>query len=133
MALSNSETAPRICRISFDVGPASRKDDGLSAAISVTPRSRSMAKPTSCTMRSRAKRLAVSTMTVRTPLPAIRASAAEKPGRASIGSPPLDGLIGKPIDHVEACALGVALDREPLAPIGIFVVADTFVAEDVRI
>ena len=67
----------------------SRNEAGLSAAISATPRSRSIAKPTSCTIRSRAKRLAVSTIMVRTPLPAIRVSAAVKPGRVSIGSAPL--------------------------------------------
>jgi hypothetical protein len=30
------DTAPSICRINFDVGPSSRKDDGLSAAINDT-------------------------------------------------------------------------------------------------
>jgi hypothetical protein len=43
----------------------------------------------SCTMRSRAKRLAVSTMIVRTPLPSIRLSMAAKPGLVSMGSAPL--------------------------------------------
>ena len=57
-----------VCRISFDVGVSSRKDCGLSAATSLMPRACSLAKPTSCTMRSRAKRLAVSTMMVRAPL-----------------------------------------------------------------
>src|ERR1019366_4609539 len=37
-------------------------------------------------MRSRAKRFAVSTMIVRTPLSAIRASSSANPGRTSIGS-----------------------------------------------
>src|SRR5436309_1921304 len=40
-------------------------------------------------MRSRAKRLAVSTMMVRAPLLAIRASMAVKPGRLSMASAPL--------------------------------------------
>jgi hypothetical protein len=62
---------------------------GMSAAMRSIPRSRSLAWPTSCTMRSRANRLAVSTMIVRTPLPSIRSSMAAKPGRVSMGSAPL--------------------------------------------
>jgi hypothetical protein len=38
VALSNSATAPRICRMSLDVGPSSSNDAGLSAAINVIPR-----------------------------------------------------------------------------------------------
>jgi hypothetical protein len=45
-----------------------------------------MAKPISCTIKSRAKRLAVSTIMVRTALPAIRASREANPGRISIAS-----------------------------------------------
>ena len=40
-------------------------------------------------MTLRAKRLASSTITTRTPLPSIRSSMAAKPGRVSIGSAPL--------------------------------------------
>jgi hypothetical protein len=54
--LQDKATAARICAINLDVGPSSRNEDGLSAAINVTPRSRSIANPTSCTMKSRAKR-----------------------------------------------------------------------------
>jgi hypothetical protein len=43
--------------MSFEVGPSSRNDEGRSAAIKLMPRLRSIAKPTSCTIRSRAKRL----------------------------------------------------------------------------
>src|SRR5271170_4166011 len=50
------------------VGVSSRKASGLSAAISVMPASRRKGHPVSWTMRSRAKREAVSTMIVRTPL-----------------------------------------------------------------
>src|SRR5215217_6520924 len=62
---------------------------GLSAAISSTPCSWSIAKPVSCTIRSRAKRLAVSTMMTRTPSEAIRSIMAAKPGREVTGSAPL--------------------------------------------
>ena len=37
IALSNSETAPSIWRISLEVGPSSRNDDGLSAAMAQCP------------------------------------------------------------------------------------------------
>jgi hypothetical protein len=56
---SSSIFAVRDRTVSFDVGVSSRKDCGLSAATSLMPRACSLAKPTSCTMRSRAKRLAV--------------------------------------------------------------------------
>ena len=51
------------------VGVSSRKASGLSAAISAIPASRRKRHPVSCVMRSRAKRLAVSTMIVRTERP----------------------------------------------------------------
>ena len=44
--------------------------------------------PNSWAISSRAKRLASSTMTVRTPLPSIRSRRAAKPARVSIGSAP---------------------------------------------
>ena len=44
--------------------------------------------PVSCVMRSRAKRSGLSTITVRTPLPAIRSSIALKPGRSATASVP---------------------------------------------
>ena len=66
-----------------------RNEPGLSAAIRSIPRPRSMACPTSCTIRSRAKRLEVSTMIVRTPLPSMRFNIAAKPARVSIASAPL--------------------------------------------
>lgn len=74
--------------MSFDVGAPSRNDDGEAAAMKVMPSLRNIAKPTSCTIRSRAKRLAVSTITVRTPLPTIRASMSAKPGRLCTSSAP---------------------------------------------
>jgi hypothetical protein len=48
--------------------PGAPRPEIGSAAISSMPRSRSLSKPSSWTMRSRAKRLAVSTLMVRTPL-----------------------------------------------------------------
>jgi integrase len=50
-----------------------------------TPRLMRAIRPSSCVTRSRAKREASSTMTVRTPLPSMRSSKAEKPGRVSMG------------------------------------------------
>jgi hypothetical protein len=61
---------------------------------------------------------------VLTPLPAMRARSAEKPGRASIRSAPLHGRVSEPVNHVEACALGVTFDCEPLPLLGVLALAD---------
>jgi hypothetical protein len=74
MALSNSAIAPSTWRTSLAVGVSSRNQVCLSAAIRSMPRPRNTAWPNSCTMGSRAKRLAVSTMSVRTQLPWMRSS-----------------------------------------------------------
>ena len=75
------------------VGVSSRNQFGASAVMSVIPESRRRRKPVSATMRSRAKRLTVSTMIVHTPLLAIGLSASAKPARASRGPAPLDDLV----------------------------------------
>jgi hypothetical protein len=55
------------------------------AVITRIPRLISMRTPSSCATKSRAKRDASSTMTVRTPLFSIRSRSAEKPGRVFRG------------------------------------------------
>ena len=82
-AFSNWATAPRIWRTRIAVGVSSTKLSGLSAAMSSIPRLRSILCPVSCTMRSRAKRLALSTIATLTPLPATRARSAATPRHRS--------------------------------------------------
>ena len=84
----------------------------------------SFAKPTSCTIRSRAKRFAVSTMIVRTPLPAI---ALQHVGKARRGLDRIRTRHGSVIElagELVTGALGECLDRLALAPIAVLVGPD---------
>ena len=80
--------------------------------------------PSSWAISSRAKRLASSTMTVRTPLPSIRSRRAAKPraclDRVGTG----DRRIIELIDDSEAGALGEALNGVALAFLAVLVGAD---------
>ena len=79
--------------------------------------------PASCTIRVRAKRLASSTMTVRTPLLAMRSMRALKPGRSSIGSAPDMALEILGRDHV-AIVLGKGRNGLALAFVAVLVGAE---------
>ena len=75
-------------RIIFRVGSSLAVRSSPAAVSSRTPRLIRRVISNSWAISSRAKRLASSTMTVRTPLPSIRSSRAAKPARVSIGSAP---------------------------------------------
>jgi hypothetical protein len=89
-----------------------------------TPRFASKVKLRSCTTRSPAKRLASSTMTVRTPFLSMRSRSAASPSRCSIGAA-YGGVIGPvPIGNLEARAPGVGVDGGPLPALRVWVEAD---------
>jgi hypothetical protein len=88
------------------------------------PFCRCMRCPVYCTMRSRAKRFAVSTMMVCTPLPAMRSSMAQKPGLRLEGISSLRSLIIVFADELIAATLGESLDGCPLALVAVLVGAN---------
>jgi hypothetical protein len=61
-------------------------------------------------------------MTTRTPLPTIRSSSAEKPGRPSVFA--ADGLVAEFVDDLKPGPLGEAVDRGALAFLAVLVGAD---------
>ena len=124
IALSNSETAPSICRMSFDVGVSSRNECGLSAATNLMPRACSFAKPTSCTMRSRAKLLAVSTMMVRAPLLAMYGEHGCKPWPCLDVVSAANRCVVELAHERVTSLLGECCDGLPLALITVLVGAD---------
>jgi hypothetical protein len=83
-----------------------------------------MAKPTSCTIRSRAKREAVSTMMARPPFPsmAVQHGGEAGPGLDGIGA--AHGGIVILRDNLAAGGLCEPLDGDPLALIAILVHPD---------
>src|SRR5687767_14165513 len=84
----------------------------------------SRAKPTSCTIKTRAKREAVSTMIARTPFPSMRSSIAAKPRPGLDGIGAAHGRIVILRDNLDAGGLCEPLNGDPLALVAILVLAD---------
>ena len=89
LAFSYWANEPAIWRIIVRLGSSLAVRSSPDAVSSRTSRLISRVMPNSCTINSRAKRLASSMMTVRTPLPSMRSRSPAKPLRPSMGSAPL--------------------------------------------
>lgn len=82
--------------------------------------------------RSRANRLASSTTTVWTPLPSMRSSRAEKPGRYFNRVCAAHGRVVEPIDDFQASQFRKSLDSHPLALLAVLVCPDVRLRCDKR-
>jgi len=113
---------PAICRIMTREGSLVSVRSSPLAVSTLTFRLIGKSTPSSWATRSRANRLASSTTTVWTPLPSMRSSRAEKPGRYFNRVCAAHGRVVEPIDDFQASRK--SLDSHPLALLAVLVCPD---------